>query len=74
MPIIRRPPRTNATLTPHAASRDDDDARSVAQALRAVLLFLALAGFVAWVGIAQGVTGTVLRAGDPLAQGDAGLR
>lgn len=64
----------DATTTPRRASGDDDDAKSVAQALRAVLLFLALAAFVAWTGIAAGTTRNPSPAGGPSTQGEAGQR
>lgn len=49
--MMRSLPSTNAAIARRAAP-DDDDAKSIAQALRAVLVFLALVGFLAWAGIA----------------------
>jgi hypothetical protein len=71
MPTIRSLPRTNAALARRRVAADDEDAKSVAQALRAVLVFLALVGFLAWAGIAAGMTPSALSGSSTTAQGDA---
>lgn len=55
MPTIRPRSSTDAAIARRAAP-DDDDANSIAQALRAVLVFLALVGFLAWAGIAESIS------------------
>jgi hypothetical protein len=56
-------------MRPAGAEGDRDDAKSVAAALRATLLFLAIIGFLAWAGAADaqppGVPHPVATAGAP---------
>jgi hypothetical protein len=35
---------------------EEDDAKSVSEALRAVLLFLTIVGFLAWAGVVEGAS------------------